>query len=244
MSESTIIDFINTNFWVGCIGALAPEALRLYNLRTNAVFKWNPGYLLCTLPLVLTGGFIASLSEPTVVWSAFYSGLCAPVLITTAAKDAAKVEKELVTTRTEVQELELKASQTQKQKEVLQSEIERLERCILRLEDEKKAKLLEDTNAMPEPVTPTAPPPIQQHTAPLLMPPTVDSSQSTRASKTVFKFPILLGIILAVFILRLFFLVGFHISVFIQVFVIVLSTTLLIYLLKKNRLFQEYLKGL
>jgi len=82
MSESTIIDFINTNFWVGCIGALAPEAYRLYKLRTNAVFKWNPGYIVCTIPFVIIGGFIASLSEPTAEWAAFYSGLSAPILIT------------------------------------------------------------------------------------------------------------------------------------------------------------------
>ena len=109
MSESTIIDFINTNFWVGCIGALAPEAYRLYKLRTNAVFKWNPGYIVCTIPFVIIGGFIASLSEPTAEWAAFYSGLSAPILINTAAKDSAKVEKELVTTKKEIEGLELKS---------------------------------------------------------------------------------------------------------------------------------------
>ncbi len=87
---------IDFNFLIGCAGAFAPEALRLYNLRTQKTtlsFSWK--YLAYLIPFILVGGFIAWILEPTSKWAAFYSGLTAPVLLTTVMKDTAKAQKEL-----------------------------------------------------------------------------------------------------------------------------------------------------
>lgn len=83
------------NFAVGCAGALAPESWRLYNLRTNPRLRWSLGYVSCTIPFLIVGGFISWTLEPTTKWAAFYSGLTAPILLTAAMKDTAKSQKEL-----------------------------------------------------------------------------------------------------------------------------------------------------
>jgi Flp pilus assembly protein TadB len=237
MSESTIIDFINTNFWVGCIGALAPEALRLYKLRTNTVFKWNPSYLICTLPFVVVGGFIASLSEPTAEWSAFYSGLCAPVLINTAAKDAAKVEKELVTTRTEIKELEIKSSETVKENEELQAKIQELQATLLRLAEEKKKDYIKGDCMYS----------IKSFSIPQTLSTEVFShrrsqNESRNTSKQMLLVYSMLGIAIVVGIFT--FLGVYPTSLFVQIIMIVITIICLIYLLRNNKLFKEYLKGL
>jgi len=258
MSESTIIDFINTNFWVGCIGALAPEAYRLYKLRTNAVFKWNPGYIVCTIPFVIIGGFIASLSEPTAEWAAFYSGLSAPILINTAAKDSAKVEKELVTTKKEIEGLELKSSETQKQKQILQAEIERLERNVTRLENEKAEKRLEETGIPTVntvlAATPTTPINIagdhcinvdagnyNEKISVDYSPSASPSKRNLNRRQMLLVYSMLsIAIVIGIFT----FLGVYPTGLFIQISIIVLTIISLVYLLRNNRLFKEYLKGL
>jgi hypothetical protein len=83
------------NFSIGCIGALAPEAFRLYNLRTQDIFKWSWSYLLYSIPFILVSGFVAWVADPSTKWAAFYTGLTTPVLLNTVLKDTAKSEKEL-----------------------------------------------------------------------------------------------------------------------------------------------------
>lgn len=83
------------NFAIGCVGAMAPEVWRLYNLRTQPVFKWSWGYLFFSIPFILLGGLVAWMLEPTTKYAAFYSGLTTPTLLTTALKDSAKAQKEL-----------------------------------------------------------------------------------------------------------------------------------------------------
>lgn len=83
------------NFLIGCGGAVAPEALRLYNLRAQPSLRWSWQYVLLSLPFVLVGGVITWVSDPTSKWAAFYTGLSTPVLLTTALKDTAKAQKDL-----------------------------------------------------------------------------------------------------------------------------------------------------
>ena len=86
---------VDINFLIGCLGAFAPETWRLYNLRSKAVFKWSWGYIFFSIPFLLMGGFIAWILEPSNKWSAFYSGLTTPILLTTVMKDTAKAQREL-----------------------------------------------------------------------------------------------------------------------------------------------------
>ena len=248
MSESTIIDFINTNFWVGCIGALAPEAYRLYKLRTNAVFKWNPGYIVCTIPFVIIGGFIASLSEPTAEWVAFYSGLSAPILINTAAKDSAKVEKELVTTKKEIEGLELKSIETQKQKQILQAEIERLKRNVTRLENEKAEKILKETVTLnaSDPGTITSNSLLDgNYTVSAIKNNPIFSDSPSKKNLKQKQMLLVYSMLSIAIVIGIFTFLGIYpTGLFIQISIIVLTIISLVYLLKNNRLFKEYLKGL
>jgi hypothetical protein len=76
-----------TTFGVGCVGAIAPEVIRLYNLRLKPVFSWSWGYLLYSILFALLGGFMAWLLEPTSNYAAFYAGVSTPVLISSIAKN-------------------------------------------------------------------------------------------------------------------------------------------------------------
>lgn len=74
-------------FLVGCVGAIAPEIVRLYHLRFQPNLRWSWGYILFSVPFVLLGGFVAWILEPSNNYAAFYSGISTPVLITTIAKN-------------------------------------------------------------------------------------------------------------------------------------------------------------
>ena len=75
-------------FLIGCIGALAPEIIRLYKLRSSPVVSWSWGYLLVSIPFVLLGGFMAYILEPTSNYAAFYTGVSTPFIVTTLAKES------------------------------------------------------------------------------------------------------------------------------------------------------------
>jgi hypothetical protein len=122
------------NFGIGCVGAIAPEAFRLYNLRTQPVLRWSGAYLMFSIPFIFIGGFVAWVLEPTTRWAAFYTGLTAPVLLTTTMRDVAKAQKELVSTQTEIKELEQKLGATTEQKNQLATEIAKLRLTVERLE--------------------------------------------------------------------------------------------------------------
>ena len=74
-------------FLVGGVGAIAPEIVRLYNLRFQPKLRWSWGYILFSIPFVLLGGFVAWILEPSNYYAAFYSGISTPVLVTTIAKN-------------------------------------------------------------------------------------------------------------------------------------------------------------
>jgi hypothetical protein len=77
-----------STFVIGCIGATAPEVVRLYNLRSEPRFQWSWGYLLYSIPFILLGGFIAWILEPSSKYAAFYAGISTPVLVTAVAKNS------------------------------------------------------------------------------------------------------------------------------------------------------------
>lgn len=74
-------------FLLGCIGAIAPEIVRLYNLRTNPQFTWSWFYLVVSTLFALLGGLIAWVLPSTTYYGAFYAGVTTPVLITTIIRN-------------------------------------------------------------------------------------------------------------------------------------------------------------
>ena len=86
-------------FLTGCIGAAAPEIVRLYNLRFKAQFKWSWKYLILSIPLFLLGGFTAWILKPTSLYAAFYSGVTTPVLITTIVQNTGQTVSETTETK-------------------------------------------------------------------------------------------------------------------------------------------------
>ena len=77
-------------FIFGCIGALAPEIVRLYNLRTKPQFVWSRFYILISLIFALLGGVIALILPSTTYHGAFYTGVTAPLIVTTAKRNVKK----------------------------------------------------------------------------------------------------------------------------------------------------------
>lgn len=76
-------------FLLGLLGGIAPEALRLYSLRTRPnEFRWSWAYLWLSLPFWLVSGVTAVVLPAVSTWGAFYAGLSAPVVIATALKQA------------------------------------------------------------------------------------------------------------------------------------------------------------
>jgi hypothetical protein len=83
--------FNGQSFILGCIGAIAPETLRFYQLR-NAKSISLPKldkilyYLACVTPMILMGGILALILEPSTSQAAFYIGIGTPLIITAIAK--------------------------------------------------------------------------------------------------------------------------------------------------------------
>lgn len=83
-------DFHPGIFIFGCIGALAPEIVRLYNLRTKSQFRfrWSRFYVLISVLFALLGGIIACILPSTTYYGAFYAGVAAPVMVTTIKRNS------------------------------------------------------------------------------------------------------------------------------------------------------------
>ena len=74
-------------FLFGMMGALAPEILRLYELRNDpSRFRWSWFYVIISLALAALAGLVAIILPTTNFRDAFYAGIATPVIITTAAK--------------------------------------------------------------------------------------------------------------------------------------------------------------
>ena len=74
-------------FLIGCVGAIAPEILRLYRLRNTLKFSWSWSYILISFAFVLLGGFVSYILEPSNNYAAFYSGVGTPFIINAIAKE-------------------------------------------------------------------------------------------------------------------------------------------------------------
>lgn len=74
-------------FLIGCVGAIAPEIIRLYKLRNYIKFKFSWSYIAISIAFVLLGGFISSILEPSNAYSAFYSGVGTPFIINGIIKE-------------------------------------------------------------------------------------------------------------------------------------------------------------
>ncbi len=127
MADLIVANFIDENFLSGCVGAIAPEALRLYNLRTEPAFRWSPSYLVCIIPFIFIGGCVAWFLEPTTKWAAFYSGLTAPVLLSTALKDSVKAQKDLAEIQNEFEKLKQENNSSEEEINKLKQENEELQ---------------------------------------------------------------------------------------------------------------------
>ena len=76
-------------FFLGCLGALAPEIVRLYSIRTQpSRFKWSSFYVMISIVFSCLGGALAVVLPAVTPWGALYAGISAPVLVSTAAKKA------------------------------------------------------------------------------------------------------------------------------------------------------------
>ena len=76
-------------FAFGCIGAAAPEVVRLYRLRTRLIWDWKqqPQYIIISLAFFALGGTIAVLLPTITPWGAFYAGAATPVIISRIGTD-------------------------------------------------------------------------------------------------------------------------------------------------------------
>ena len=76
-------------FLIGMVGAMAPEIVRLYQLRTRpSQFKWSWFYVLVSILFACLGGTIALALPATSYWGALYAGISTPVLINAVLQKA------------------------------------------------------------------------------------------------------------------------------------------------------------
>lgn len=249
---------IDPNFLIGCVGAAAPEALRLYNLRSQPVFRWSWGYLMFSIPFLIVGGFIAWVLEPSTRWAAFYSGLTAPVLLTTVLKDTAKAQKELEEVEKERDQIQQEREELKASNKAFKQTIEELKQELGRSQQEKFLPPQPIPQApLPPPRSPSVPSPPAQTAAPYAP----VRYQAPRQSRLT---PVLLLSIAVAALVGLFFI--WFISPFILqngqsgssqtsdqlqlnwqpvILIVVLGVAIALFLyLRRNRWFKEFLKGI
>jgi mannose/fructose/N-acetylgalactosamine-specific phosphotransferase system component IID len=73
-------------FGIGMIGAIAPEVVRLYSLRSQGGEKLSGFYFGISAVFAALGGVVALILPATTLWGAFYAGISTPVVISTALK--------------------------------------------------------------------------------------------------------------------------------------------------------------
>ena len=73
-------------FVAGCVGAMAPEVVRLYRLRNYAQVhvRHIRRYILVSVLFVALGGAVAVLLEANSLHAAFYMGASLPALVSAA----------------------------------------------------------------------------------------------------------------------------------------------------------------
>jgi hypothetical protein len=76
-------------FFLGAVGALAPEIMRLYSIRTQSErFQWSFFYFGISAVFACLGGILALALPATTKWGAIYVGVSTPVLINTILEKA------------------------------------------------------------------------------------------------------------------------------------------------------------
>jgi hypothetical protein len=74
-------------FLFGTVGALAPEIVRLYSLRTKtSEFTWSWFYVAVSVLFGSLGGVLAIALPATTYWGAIYVGISTPVLVNEVLK--------------------------------------------------------------------------------------------------------------------------------------------------------------
>jgi hypothetical protein len=79
-------------FGVGCIGAAAPEIVRLYKSRLEPA-TFPRSYYSISIVFFVLGGFVALILPATTVWGAFYVGVSLPSIISGVASGSFKKTK-------------------------------------------------------------------------------------------------------------------------------------------------------
>jgi hypothetical protein len=76
-------------FLLGGVGALAPDIVRIYNLRETGEFgQFTVGYLLASLGMAVIGAVVAWALPATTARSALFAGIAAPAIISTVVRNA------------------------------------------------------------------------------------------------------------------------------------------------------------
>ncbi|MFQ5758590.1 MAG: hypothetical protein ACE5IF_02805, partial [Candidatus Bathyarchaeia archaeon] len=71
-------------FIFGCVGAAAPEVLRIYKKRDKGIEIINLRfYLFTSLLFVALGGIVANILPTSTPWGAFYVGVSLPTIVST-----------------------------------------------------------------------------------------------------------------------------------------------------------------
>ncbi|WP_436496238.1 hypothetical protein [Actinokineospora sp. HUAS TT18] len=74
-------------FLLGAAGALAPEIVRLYGIRSDPKkFRWSWFYLVVSVAFAGLGGLLALVLPATTLWGALYVGVSTPVLVNSMAR--------------------------------------------------------------------------------------------------------------------------------------------------------------
>ncbi|MET8448060.1 hypothetical protein [Streptomyces sp. NPDC005209] len=69
-------------FLLGMVGALAPEIVRVYEIRSDpSRFQWSWFYVAASLAFAGLGGVLALILPATTYWGALYIGVSTPVLV-------------------------------------------------------------------------------------------------------------------------------------------------------------------
>lgn len=89
----TNFDF--TIFFFGCLGAAAPEVIRVYKTKKfDFAITWKLAFV--SLVFFLLGGAVAVMLEPPTPYAAFYTGAAAPILVSKIGEKSPIQEKETI----------------------------------------------------------------------------------------------------------------------------------------------------
>jgi MFS family permease len=66
---------------MGVIGAMSPEIVRLYKIRTKPIPSFSASYYVISILFALLGGLVAVILPTTTAWGAFYAGAALPTIV-------------------------------------------------------------------------------------------------------------------------------------------------------------------